>query len=338
MNKKINNSNKIRILLTGANGKLGKLVLKKLIESGFTVSVILRPEQKLGSNFNIFKRQIKVLYCQLSQINSILSISDEFKDITHIVHLAGLVDYQSNYSALYDANVLPTVNLIQAVKLSKNNKVKFIYCSSTSVYRKVKKIPITNSDLPHPISNYGKSKLEAEKKIIESGLDYLILRPPMIYGPDFIEQFSGMFKMIKKGKMFVIGNGENQISLIHQDDASDAFVSAVKCQTKNECLNIAVNHISQIQALKSASEGLQVNIPSRNVFKKLAKLFARLLELKAILTGKKPAIAYDSIDLISTDRWFDCTDSMKVLNWKPKIKPETAIKELAEIYLKNSKN
>lgn len=336
------NTQKPKILLTGANGKLGGLVLEEFLKKDYEVTVILRPNQLLNLNKKeILEKSInkpRIIHCELSSEESVKILSEQLKKTTHLVHLAGLVNYSLSYPEMFFNNVVPTINLINAAKLSNNKNLKIIYCSSTSVYRNVKKVPITNKDNPSPISNYGLSKLAAEKVIEQSGIDYLILRPPMIYGPDFIEQFKPMFKLLLSGKMPIIGKGDNLINLIYQTDVVIAFQKAIVCKTKNLTLNIAVNNISQNDAYLYACKGLNVTCPTRHIPLKIAKLTNKTINLIYKMLDKKPPLDYDSVELIGNNRWFDCVDSQKILEWKPQISPIIAIEQLAKEYLKSKNN
>ncbi len=134
------------------------------------------------------------------------SIKNSFKNIDTIIHLA--------YSKNYPENIKMTENLI---KVSKENKIKkIILLSSMSAKRN------------HPDA-YGKNKLEIENMIKNSGLNYTILRPSIIYGKGS-KSFDFMINYIKKIPFFtpIIGTGKYIIIPVHISDVVNVIGKCIK--------------------------------------------------------------------------------------------------------------
>lgn len=100
-------------------------------------------------------------------------------DCDCIIHLAAIVPPESEISKndCDEVNIGGTDNIIKAALSAKNN-IPIVYVSSASVIGPTqdKQPPVNTSILPNPTSYYAKSKLEAEKSVMASGLDYCILR------------------------------------------------------------------------------------------------------------------------------------------------------------------
>lgn len=143
--------------------------------------------------------------------------------INIVYHLAGTV-YARKAGEFYRGNVEATKNLLEACK-DKPIK-KFVFASSVAVYQPPKsKIVLTEESPCRPITSYGRSKLQAEKLVVDSGIPAVIVRGPVIYGPQGPKPLNDFFlKIIKKGKVVIIGNGENYRSLGYVDNFVDGLL------------------------------------------------------------------------------------------------------------------
>lgn len=182
----------MRVLLTGANGFVGSHILDELCERGIPTTIILR---KTSSTRFIKHRfgEIKVLYGDLFDIDPIESA---VKEATHIIHCAGLVRALKKED-FYKVNRDGTLNLVRAANRWGNQIKRFILISSLAAAgpsqpgsrRK-------ETDQPAPVSEYGKSKLEAEIAVTTNcQSEFTILRPPGVYGPrdgEFFRLFSAI--------------------------------------------------------------------------------------------------------------------------------------------------
>ena len=101
--------------------------------------------------------------------------------VDYAIHLAGKAhDKGAVWDDFKRDNIDLTKNIIDA--LEKNNKqAKFIYFSSAKVYGEYSDFPLVESQQLLPYSDYGRSKLLAEKIVSSSQLQYIIFRPPLVY-------------------------------------------------------------------------------------------------------------------------------------------------------------
>jgi len=132
------------------------------------------------------------------------------------VHCAALVHQKVEYpyEKYYEINVEYPVKL---AKLAKKNGVKqFVFISTIAVYGQDKEILDENSTC-NPITPYGKSKLEAEKELLElNSEDFMIsiIRPPIFYGKDAPGNIDSLVKLVKKVPTVPLGGIENKRSFI----------------------------------------------------------------------------------------------------------------------------
>ena len=168
----------------------------------------------LGSSFlNQYKNKYKfekfsLLSQEVEHIN--------FDNINIILHCAALVHQKVEhpYEKYHEINVEYPVKL---AKLAKQNGVKqFIFISTIAVYGEEKE-KLDENTICNPITPYEKSKLEAEKKLVELNDDSFIvsiIRPPMIYDKNALGNIDSLVKLVKKLPIIPLGKIENKRSFI----------------------------------------------------------------------------------------------------------------------------
>ncbi len=162
------------------------MTLKKMVQSSKRI-FITGVTGQLGSTLNKYlSRYFKVLNEQDNFYNIDISDRSElkyfFKELSadYIINCAALtnVDFcEQNKSKSYEVNVNGIKNIISCTK----NDTKLIHISTDYVFSGNRNI-YTESDMPNPISYYGKHKLESENILRSSNRDYLIIRPSVIFG------------------------------------------------------------------------------------------------------------------------------------------------------------
>ena len=85
--------------------------------------------------------------------------------------------------------------------------------------------PLDEDALPHPVSHYGRSKLEGERVVREIKPDTVIVRPPVVYGPGDTGVFR-ILKSISRGWILQIGGGRRWFSAVYVDDLVDGLIRA----------------------------------------------------------------------------------------------------------------
>ena len=141
--------------ITGASGVLGRILKKKL--------------KKKKIRFSCFKGDI--LYKE--EIKRWLS-KHEFHSIVHLAAIVPTVEVDQNPKLAYEVNVTGTKNLVE--ELNKQKEKSWIFYASTSHVYQSKNNPIKENDKTNPISEYGRTKLEAEKIIQKNYKNYCIGR------------------------------------------------------------------------------------------------------------------------------------------------------------------
>lgn len=172
----------MQVLVTGANGFLGKPLIRYLQDSGHQVVAASRHNPYAE---NVVWRRIG----DLSMPFNWLPILD---GVDAVVHLAGIAHVSSDMESLRSVNVNATQSLLIAAQ--HRGIKRFVFVSSILAQTGTTSSHVlTESDRPSPTSEYGKSKLLAENEVKQSNLNFTILRPVIIEG----ENAKGNVKMLR---------------------------------------------------------------------------------------------------------------------------------------------
>jgi nucleoside-diphosphate-sugar epimerase len=199
-----------KALITGASGFIGGRLRDALLAQGVDVLAIRRrgsPPAKKG-------RSVELDYEDLDGLVALLST--EKPDF--VFHVAGATKGVT-YEDFRRANVMPTKNLIEALRRAHPEVRRFVHFSSLASYGpSTPERPLVETDPRRPIEFYGQSKLEAEHAVeAVRDLRWTILRPGGVYGPGDVDYFQ-LFKEISRGRNVFFGNRHRWFSAIYVDD------------------------------------------------------------------------------------------------------------------------
>ncbi len=315
-----------RVVVTGAAGKLGTAVCKAFLKAGWDVVGVMMHGTKKPAPL----AKVKFYECDLSDgSHKNLNKLAEVFDGRTVVHLVGIVDFRAKKSLLHAVNVACTRHALVAAHRAKSPR--FVFCSSTSVHRIPKYLPIDEKHPNTPMNYYGESKIEAEALVKHSGVPYVIIRPTVLYGPSFTMAFEKFFKMARAGKLTVIGSGANRMGFVYEDDAAKAFVLAASAQGAlgREFIIASDEKVTQKQALEAFAKAVGGKPPARHVPKQLAYLMAALEGVKARITGKPAKVTAEEVHTFCEDRYYDISKAREYLGWKPVTKFPAGLKKMA---------
>lgn len=208
-----------KALITGASGFIGGNLRRALLGAGVDVLAIRRrssPEPKEG-------RSVVAPYDDVAALTKLMA--DERPD--WVFHVAGATKGVT-YEDFQRANVMPTRNLLSALKEAGHTPKRFVLVSSLAAYGPSSPTrPLRETDARRPIEHYGRSKLEAEQVLEAMGdeLPWTIVRPSGVYGPGDGDYFN-LFKEVESGRNVFFGNRERWFSAVYVDDCVRAIVEA----------------------------------------------------------------------------------------------------------------
>lgn len=307
------------ILVTGPNGFVGEQLCCELISRGREV---------LGAQFHKASLPQGCCSVMIGNIGPETDWSKVLCGVDTVVHLAARVHVMKDtvvdpMAEFRKVNVEGTRRLAES---SAEAKVKrFVFLSSIKVNGEMTDDiggPFKETDVPAPEDAYGISKWEAEQvlRIIEqeTGMEVVIIRSPLVYGPGVKANFLNLLKLIERGIPLPFGSIHNQRSLVGLTNLVDAV-----------CL--CIDHPKAAGEIFLVSDGDDVSTPElvRRIALALGKP-ARLLPISnwiLKLAGKATGTS-DQINRLCGSLQADSSKIQKILGWLP---PRSMNKELARV-------
>lgn len=320
----------MKILVTGATGFVGSVLVEKLINAGHEVVCLSRKTSDV-SKLNQYSG-IKIWVGDLIDAASINGIAD---GVDYVIHLAAKGDVaavgQKAYSDFVKMNGTGTENLLNECKGSKTLK-KFVHFSSTAAMGIIGNPILNENSIPNPQSPYQRSKLKSEQVVLEANKQYgiptVIVRPCMIYGEGGNKgEFYKFCKLMKKSMFPKVGHGKNLTPMVYVTDVADAAILAMEKGKEGNVYIIADNTSYPMDDIRNE---IVKNLKTKTFYPYiptgLALLGAVCLEKIYTLLKRAPIVTYKNIKSTVIDRTFDISKAKKDLGYEPKIHMQEGIK------------
>lgn len=311
-----------KILITGYSGFIGSHLLGAL-DSLESVNLLGRSVPFQCNKY------LKASIDAKSDYSSVL------ENIEVIIHIAARVHVMNDISLdplteFRAVNTAGTINLArQAVKAGVK---RFIFVSSIKVNGESTEIgkPFTESDDRCPKDFYGQSKSEAEVQLLDlarqTGLEVVIIRPTLVYGPGVKANFASLLHLVSKGLPLPFGSIRgNKRSLVSVINLVDLIVTCIDHpKAVNQVFLVSDDHdISTAEMVKHMSQALGKSC-------RLLPVPLWCYRLMGKLTGKM-----DVVDRLIGSLQVDITHTKNTLGWTPPQTLEHGFKETAEAFFLN---
>ena len=217
----------MKILITGASGFIGSFIVEEALKKGFDTWAAVR---KSSSKEYLKDERINFIELNLSSKAQLIEQLRDH-DFDYVVHAAGVTKCL-NKQDFHRINTEGTKNLLDAILELQMPLKRFVFVSSLSIFGAIKEQQpydeIRETDTPHPNTEYGRSKLAAEKYLESLGprVPYIILRPTGVYGPREKDYYM-MAKTIKQHSDFAVGYKRQDITFVYVSDVVQAIFLAL---------------------------------------------------------------------------------------------------------------
>ena len=243
-----------------------------------------------------------------------------------VIHLAGIAhvpdsDAHAAQSRYAEVNTLGTLQLARASAVAGVGRLVFV--SSTKVYT-----PLTNNatwhedDSPNPTDDYGRSKLAAERGLREisaaTGLEVVIVRPPLVYGPGARANFQRLVTCVAQGWPLPLGSIHNRRSLVSLMNLVDALIL---CATHPNAAGQIFN-VADAQTV-STPELLRLLASALGVRARVVRMPVGLLRAAAAVLGRAA-----DVNRLTEDHQVDTSRILDLLGWRA---PQSLNEGLAEV-------
>jgi len=318
------------VFVTGASGFVGHALIDKMLtNSDYKIFAAVR---KLVPDFSSAVEQWKY-----DGISSTTDWNIALQGIDFIIHTAARVHIMSDtvHDPLEEFRAVNTIGTLNLARQAANSGVKrFVYLSSIKVNGESTQLgmPFTEDDKFIPSDPYALSKYEAELGLLKlakkTQMEIVIIRPPLVYGPDVKANFLSMMKWLNKSIPLPFGAIYNKRSLVALDNLVDLILT---CIDHPEAAN-QVFLVSDGEDL-SITELLNRVASALGKKPKLLPVNQQLLELGLKLIGKK-----DLAQRLCGSLQVDISKAKQILNWTPPVSVDEGLRKTAEAFKSSRKS
>jgi len=313
------------ILVTGATGFVGKAVVQRLLveNSSQSVAVAVRKNNEAWPD--------RVVPYATGDLEPSSDWSAALVGISTVVHCAARVHVMADTAAdplteFRRVNVQGTLNLAQ--QSASAGAQRFVFVSSIKVNGEATRpsSPFAADDVVAPLDAYGISKMEAEQGLRElaakTGLEVVIIRPPLVYGPGVKANFAAMMRWLQRGVPLPLGAIHNQRSLVALDNLVDLIVTCIAHPAAaNQTFLVSDGEdVSTTELLRRMGQAM--GHPAR-----LVPVPVGLIKLAASMLGKR-----DMAQRLCGSLQVDIEKTRRLLNWTPPLSLDQGLKKAAEGY------
>ncbi len=212
----------MKVLLTGASGFVGSHIVDVLQARGIPTAVLMRP----SSSTSFLTRHLPQLEVRPGAITDPASLTSALEGITDVIHCAGCTK-AVRIREFYEINHLGSRNVVEAVNARGGQIRRLVHVSSLAAAGPgTPAHPAREDEPPHPVSEYGKSKLAGEMEVREKcRREFVVVRPPAVYGPRD-QGFLSMFQAVKS-HLRPLPSATQALSLVYVQDLAEAIVTCL---------------------------------------------------------------------------------------------------------------
>ena len=213
----------MKALVTGSTGFVGSHLVEKLVARDYRVSCLIRKSTKLD-----YIRDLPVEFVN-ADYGTPESLRPAVEGADYIFHIGGVTKAKDR-RVYYLGNHETTKSLLDAVHKYNPGIRRFVLASSLTAVGPGTGTEFVDENTPyHPITTYGKSKMEAERECLasSSAIPVTIIRPPAVYGPRDKDIFE-FFNSVNKHFLPLSGFRRKILSFVHVYDLVDGFIAAAE--------------------------------------------------------------------------------------------------------------
>lgn len=324
----------MRYLVTGATGFIGPFLIRKLSSLGHTCRCLMRK----GSNIDALKEfNVDYVTGDVTDAATLHYIAEGIDCLIHMATLGHMSNFTVSENMFDEVNVHGTVNIMKTAQSAGVKQI--VHCSSVAAMGICKDMPATEKSECFPHHPYGRSKLKAEKEVLQmvkqNGLPAVIIRFSMVYGPGDKRDMLKLTRMAKKGLFPRVGKKAKLTPLIHVEDAVEGILAATEKGKPGEIYLITNPRSEEFDNIRMViQEALGIKKTALYIPERLALAMAFFAEKTFSLFGKTPPVSRKNIESTLADRVFSIEKAQKELGFNPKINPNAGIKETVDWYKK----
>ena len=328
----------MKILITGASGFIGSFIVEEALRQGFETWAAVRK-----SSSREWLQDERIKFIELS-LNSKEQLVEQLrgKNFDYVVHAAGVTKCL-NRQDFRRINTEGTKNLAEALIELQMHLKRFVYLSSLSIFGAIKEEQpyedIRENDTPKPNTEYGRSKLEAEKILdsLCSRIPYIILRPTGVYGPREKDYFV-MAKSIKQHTDFAVGYKRQDITFVYVTDVVQAVFLALNHGDNGRRYFLSDGKVYQSTTFSNLireelGRPWWIRITAPVWVLRVITFFGEYISR---MTGKVSVLNNDKFNILKQRNWrCDIQSAIDELGYQPKVTLEEGVRRTIKWYKEN---
>ncbi len=324
----------MEILVTGANGFVGRHLVMALQKRGDSVRALSSPT---GDTTWLEQRNIPVFRGDICRQGT---LSEPMRGVDAVVHL--VAETKQKWGPIqnsYLVNVTGTENVCRAALQAGVHR--FVHVSTSAIYRMGVGRPVTEDDLPLPLDDpycFTKAQGDAlvQRMIREEGLPAVILRLSALIGPGDTVNIGRIVERQRAGKGVIIGSGNNSIPFVYVTDVVQALLLALDSeQAAGHIYNICNDQtLTQKQYFGAIAEELGVPPPRIHLPYYPLYVAAYMTERIAALSNYRipPVATRHGIQILGEDGRLSIAKARKELGFVPQVSIREAVRLTVQWY------
>jgi nucleoside-diphosphate-sugar epimerase len=312
----------MRIFVSGALGFIGAHFVERALAAGHSITGLYRGAN--GDKAELL-RKFTAQGAMLLQRDLLEpdSYAELLQDVDCICHFAAAFKGSGHSEEHFTrVNVVGTDTLLSAG--ARAGVKRYVLCSTAGIYGQRLTGLTDETATPQPWNGYERSKHVAEERLrqraAELGIEYVILRPAVVYGPRD-DRLLKLFRAAAKGRFPLFGAGNGRRHMVYVTDVAEAFVLA--CTTPaaaNQEMIIAGPEAVPLREMLDVLAGV---VQRKSCGPRLPLtpmlMLAALVEDGCKLVGVSPPLYRRRMDFYRSDAAFDCTRAQRLMGWSARI-------------------
>ncbi|MFN2350971.1 MAG: NAD-dependent epimerase/dehydratase family protein, partial [Kiritimatiellia bacterium] len=305
------------VLVTGATGFTGSVLVRKLVNAGLDVRAIARASSNLDP-----LRDLKIKWFR-GNVYDPETVRQAMQGVAYVFHVAAAFREARYQDDMYGKVHVASTQLLAEAALQQPGFQRFVHVSTVGVHGHIDNPPASENSPMNPGDIYQSTKAEAECWLTdfarEHNLPYTVIRPAAIYGPGDTRLLK-FFRMAARRRMIMFGQGAGLYHLIHVDDLTNAIIlAATHPAAPGEafiCGNPACVRMDEMARIIARSLGRRLSIvrlPAGPFF-----LLADVCEAVCRRLGVEPPLHRRRLAFFTKDRSFDTTKLRERLGYQPR--------------------
>jgi nucleoside-diphosphate-sugar epimerase len=305
------------ILVTGATGFVGSALVARLARDGTeTRACVRRNDASMPDGVHTV---------HVAGLTADTDWSSALAGVYVVVHAAARVHVMDDTAAdplteFRRVNLEGTLNLARQAAAAVVRRFVFVSSIKVNGESTLPGQPFTADDKPAPLDVYGVSKMEAEQGLrelaAETGLEVVIIRPPLVYGPGVKANFASLMRAVQRGWPLPLGALHNQRSLVALDNLVDIIVTCLSHpQAANQTFLVSDGQdLSTTELVRGMAQA--AGVPAR-----LLPVPVWALQAGASLLGKG-----DAVQRLCGNLQVDMSKARSLLGWVPPVSVEEGLR------------